>query len=79
MADQSMVEKGKEDTSATRRKTLFVRNLPFSTTDRQLEDAFGNYGPIKRCFVVKDRGKIIFQNQAYTRLETLLLARTSLL
>eukprot|EP00795_Rhopilema_esculentum_P001199 gene1199-15565_t len=57
MADQSMVEKGKEDTSAIRRKTLFVRNLPFTTTDKQLEDAFGNYGPIKRCFVVKDRDK----------------------
>ena len=38
-------------------KTLFVRNLPFTTTNAKLETAFEDYGPIKSCFVVKDPGK----------------------
>ena len=42
------------------RKTLFVRNLPFSTSDKELEDVFSEYGPIKRSFVVKDKGNLLF-------------------
>ena len=38
-------------------KTLFVRNLPYSTTNEQLERLFSDIGPIKRCFVVKSKGK----------------------
>ena len=34
--------------------TLFVRSLPFSTTDEQLEDVFSQIGPLQQCFVVKD-------------------------
>ncbi len=37
--------------------TLFVRNLPFTTTDSELESIFGDVGPIRRCFVVKDKGE----------------------
>ncbi|KAJ8314554.1 hypothetical protein KUTeg_006704 [Tegillarca granosa] len=36
-------------------KTLFIRNLPFSTTNDKLEDAFSDIGPIKQCFVVKNK------------------------
>ena len=35
--------------------TLFVRSLPFSTTDEQLEDVFSQIGPLQQCFVVKDQ------------------------
>jgi len=42
----------------TQSKTLFVRNLPYSATNKQLEDLFSDIGPIKRCFVVKDKGKV---------------------
>eukprot|EP01135_Chromosphaera_perkinsii_P003146 Nk52_evm35s236 gene=Nk52_evmTU35s236 len=35
-------------------KTLFVRNLPFAFTNQSLEDTFGVFGPMKKCFVVAD-------------------------
>ncbi|XP_062503994.1 uncharacterized protein LOC134180824 [Corticium candelabrum] len=37
-------------------KTVFVRNLPFSTTDEQLQELFKDAGEIKRSYVVRDRG-----------------------
>jgi len=43
------------DTKSTS-KTLFVRNLPYSATNEQLEELFSDIGPIKRCFVVKNKG-----------------------
>jgi len=33
-------------------KTLFVQNLPFTTTNDQLEELFSEIGPLKKCFVV---------------------------
>ncbi|XP_062860354.1 RNA-binding protein 28 isoform X2 [Trichomycterus rosablanca] len=36
--------------------TLFVRNLPTSASNQQLEEIFSEIGPVKRCFVVKDKG-----------------------
>lgn len=38
-------------------RTLFVRNLPFTTTSNKLLSIFGDVGPIKQCFVVQDKGK----------------------
>ena len=40
------------------KKTLFVRNLPYTTTDAELEKAFGHYGQINSCFTVKEKGKL---------------------
>ncbi|XP_014664183.1 PREDICTED: RNA-binding protein 28-like [Priapulus caudatus] len=37
-------------------KTLFIRNLPFSATNNELESTFSHIGPIKKCFVVKETG-----------------------
>lgn len=39
-------------------RTLFVRNLPYSTTDDQLLSVFGKYGAVKSCFTVKDKGEL---------------------
>ncbi|XP_062615574.1 RNA-binding protein 28-like [Saccostrea cucullata] len=36
-------------------KTLFVRNLPFSTTNDKLESLFSEVGPTRSCFVVKEK------------------------
>lgn len=39
---------------------LFVRNLPYSLTDAELETIFKPYGAIKSCFIVKDKGRFGF-------------------
>jgi nucleolar protein 4 len=36
------------------KKTLFVRNLAISTTQQDLEDAFSEIGPLRRCFIITD-------------------------
>lgn len=41
-------------------KTLFVRNLPFSVTNEKFEALFSEVGPVRTCFVVKDKGKIVY-------------------
>ena len=44
----------REDENKT--KTLFVQNLPYSATNDQLEQIFSEIGPLKRSFVVKNKG-----------------------
>ena len=43
--------------AAVSAKTLFFRNLPYRTTDSELEQACARYGTIKACFTVKDKGE----------------------
>ena len=37
-------------------RTLFVRNIPKSVNNEEFESHFSNYGPIKRCFIILDKG-----------------------
>ena len=37
---------------------LFVRNIPFSTTDIELEEVFKPFGALAGCFTVKDKGRL---------------------
>ena len=46
----------KSPQKAAKGRTLFVRNLPYSTSDAQLSSVFEKYGGIKSCFTVKDKG-----------------------
>ena len=39
-------------------RTLFVRNIPKNSTNEELESHFSEYGPIKRCFIILDKGKL---------------------
>ena len=57
MAEERSVKSKSEDHSVVSQKVLFVRNLPFSTTDEDLENLFSEVGPIKRCFVIRDKGE----------------------
>jgi nucleolar protein 4 len=40
-------------------KTLFIRNLPFTTNNDGLEKVFSEIGPLKQCFVVKKKGSYL--------------------
>ncbi|RLO08744.1 hypothetical protein DYB28_001815 [Aphanomyces astaci] len=37
--------------------TVFVRNLAYGTTQQQLEELFGDIGPVKKVSVIKDKGR----------------------
>ena len=37
--------------------SVFVRNLPFGVTQEELEQVFGDIGPVKKIDVIKDKGK----------------------
>ncbi|CAM6106981.1 unnamed protein product [Calypogeia fissa] len=39
-------------------RTVFVRSLPFSLTDAQLEDVFSEIGPVRNCFTIKEKGSV---------------------
>lgn len=61
MAEDDKEKSKPEDRSVVSQKVLFVRNLPFSTTDQNLENIFSEVGPIKRCFVIRNKGeKLVF-------------------
>ena len=42
--------------------TLFVRNLPYNATNKDLEDLFSEIGPVKTAFVIKDKGSVLQPN-----------------
>lgn len=37
--------------------SVFVRNLPYGITQEELEQLFGDIGPVKKVDVIKDKGK----------------------
>ncbi|KAL1558031.1 RNA-binding protein 28-like isoform X2 [Salvia divinorum] len=47
--------------------TIFVANLPFSLTNAQLEEAFSDVGPIRRCFMVMKKGSTEHRGFGYVQ------------
>ena len=45
-------------------KKLFVGNLPFSTSDQELERVFSEYGGLKAAFTVKEKGEVECQSDS---------------
>lgn len=39
--------------------TLFVQFLPATATNKQLEEVFSEIGPVKQCFVVREKGEVV--------------------
>ncbi|KAK6318185.1 hypothetical protein J4Q44_G00114760 [Coregonus suidteri] len=37
--------------------TIFVRSLPVDASNDRLEEIFSEIGPVKHCFVVKEKGE----------------------
>ena len=56
------VDGSEEKTGEKPQKTLFIRNLPYSTSNKKLEETFSDFGPIKQAFVVKDKGELCSYN-----------------
>jgi nucleolar protein 4 len=38
-------------------RTVFVRNINFGIDEAKLEDRFGDIGPVRQCFLVRNRGE----------------------
>lgn len=41
------------------KKVLFVKNLPYDTKDDEFEKAFSDIGPIRKSFLVREKGLFI--------------------
>lgn len=37
-------------------QTIFVASLPATATNQRLEEIFSEIGPVKQCFVVREKG-----------------------
>lgn len=39
------------------RRTVFVQGVSFEMREDQFEEAFSEIGPLRKCFLLRDRGR----------------------
>lgn len=53
-------------------QTIFVGSLPASASNERLEEIFSEVGPIKQCFVVREKGNVVvICSESYEIMRTL--------
>lgn len=48
-------------------QTIFVSRLPASASNERLEEIFSEIGPVKQCFVVKEKGEVVILTKSFGR------------
>jgi len=59
MAELLEAEKVEEKSPRIAKKVLFVQNVPYDTTDEEFEKAFSDVGPIRKCFLIREKGLFV--------------------
>jgi RNA recognition motif-containing protein len=57
MATGEILEKKEEHSNRIAKKVLFVRNLSYNTTDEEFEKTFSDIGPLRRSYLIKNKGQ----------------------
>lgn len=60
MAEMLEAESIEEKQPRLAKKVLFVKNIPYDTTDEEFEKAFSDVGPIRKCFLIREKGMLVY-------------------
>jgi len=63
---------------AKNKRTLFVKNLNFETTQEQLEELFKTVGKVRAANIVTQKGKSLSKGYGFVEMDTEELARKAM-